>query len=155
MKKIQHSFVLACLCLSFLMGCKKYETVEAPTPPQLMNKLWKLSLVTITENGVASTNVTRYNGFTMQFDGIKFFVSNGNEAFPKAEGTWGFDDNTYKTFTIDDGTQIQITELTASTLKFNFIRKGKLQLKGDQDPNEQSMRLIPTRNFSFELVPFK
>lgn len=132
------------LLLSTIFACKEYKVVEPLTLRETIQKLWIMKSVKVTENGLPVQDVTPYNGFTIEFVGEKYFVSNGNEAFPDREGRWGFNDPNFKTIEFDGGIIADVTKLNASELSFTFTRKGRT-INGR----------IPDRTFTFELLAFK
>ncbi|GAB4129856.1 MAG: hypothetical protein Fur0027_15170 [Raineya sp.] len=132
------------LILSTIFACKEYKTVEPTSLRETIQRLWLLKSVQVTENGLPVQDVTPYNGFTIEFVGEKYFVSNGNEAFPNREGLWGFNDPNFKTIEFDGGVIANVTKLDASELSFTFTRKGGT-INGR----------IPDRTFTFNLVAFK
>lgn len=132
------------LILSTIFACKEYKVVEPIALRQTIQKLWILKSIDITENGLPVQDVTPYNGFTIEFVGEKYFVGNGNEAFPNNEGQWGFNDPNFRTIEFDGEVVADVTKLNASELSFTFTRKGST-VNGR----------IPDRTFTFELVAFK
>lgn len=141
---MKKSIFIFAFIISTIFACKEYKVVEPVTLRETIQKLWLLKSVSITENGLPVQDVTAYNGFTIEFVGEKYFVSNGNEAFPNPEGNWGFNDLSFKTIEFDDGIIADVTNLNASELSFTFTRKGG-SINGR----------IPDRTFSFELVAFR
>ena len=141
MKKNIFAFVLV---LSTVFACKEYKVVEPIALRETIQRLWILKSVAITENGLPVEDVTAYNGFTIEFVGERYFVSNGNEAFPDREGIWGFNDPNFKTIEFEGGVIADITKLNASELNFTFTRKGRT-----------TNGRIPDRTFTFELAAFK
>lgn len=127
-----------------LFACKKYEFVEPVSLREIIQKLWILKRIEVTENGLPADDVAKYNGFTIAFEGEKYFVSNGHEAFPLPEGRWGFDDMAFSIIDFDGQVKATITKLDASNLHFTFTRKGRT-INGR----------IPDRTFKFELVAFR
>ncbi|WP_038029856.1 hypothetical protein [Thermonema rossianum] len=139
MKKVLYIFLLAALSLT---ACDKPNPLPSPTPQDLIQGAWLLGSVNITENGLPVEDVSAYNGFVLKIEGFKYYVSNGNEAFPQSEGEWGFLDETYKQIRLDDGTIIDITTLNADTFSFTFERKGSSAARNN---------IVPTRVFTFTL----
>lgn len=127
-----------------LFACKKYEVVEPISLRETIQKLWIMQRVEVTENGLPADDATKYNGFTIKFEGEKYFVSNGHEAFPLSEGKWGFDDPNFSIIDFDGQVKATITTLDASNLHFTFTRKGST-INGR----------IPDRTFKFEMIAFK
>jgi len=141
MKKNIVSFVLI---LSTVFACKEYKVVEPVSLRETIQKLWILKSLTVTENGLPVHDLTAYNGFTIEFVGERYFVSNGNEAFPNREGRWGFNDPNFRTIEIDGGVIANVSKLDASELSFTFTRRGGT-ITGR----------IPDRTFTFNLVAFR
>lgn len=141
MKKNIIAFVIL---FSTIIACKEYKFVEPISLRETIQKFWLLKSVSVTENGLPVQDVTAYNGFTIEFVGEKYFVSNGNEAFPNREGKWGFNDPNFKTIDFDGQVIADITKLNASELSFSFTRKGST-INGR----------IPDRTFTFDLVAFR
>jgi hypothetical protein len=138
--------ILAVLAvLGLLFACKKYKVVEPISLRETIQRMWVLKSIAVTENGLPVQDVTAYNGFTIEFVGEKYFVSNGNEAFPNREGIWGFNDPNFSTIEFDNSSVIaNVTKLNASELNFTFTRKGST-INGR----------IPDRTFTFELIAFR
>ncbi|MDX1904868.1 MAG: hypothetical protein SFU27_11990 [Thermonemataceae bacterium] len=141
MKKI---FLILALVASTLVACKKYEVVKPYTLPEVAQKMWVLESLQVTENGLPADDLTMYNGFTLQFVGEKYYVSNGNDAFPETEGKWRFSNDKFTEIVFDDEITAEVSRFNASELNFTFTRKGGL-VNGR----------IPDRTFVFELVAFK
>lgn len=139
MKKVLYMLLAAVVCLT---ACDKPDPLPSPTPQDLIQGTWLLGSVTITENGLPVEDVSAYNGFVLKIEGFKYYVSNGNEAFPQSEGEWGFVDETYKQIRLDDGTIIDVTTLNADTFSFTFERKGGSAARNN---------IVPTRVFTFTL----
>jgi hypothetical protein len=135
-------YIIALLVL--LASCKEAKVVEPISMSRIIQKMWKLKSVKVTENGLPADDVTMYNGFTIEFVGEQYFVSNGNDAFPNAKGKWGFNDPNFATIEFDGNVIATVERYNASELNFTFTRKGSL-VNGR----------IPDRTFVFELVAFK
>lgn len=140
----RYNILLVLFLVSWLWGCRKYEVVEPVSLRQVIQRLWIMQKVEVTENGLPADDVTKYNGFTIKFEGEKYFVSSGHEAFPLPEGRWGFDDPNFSIIDFDGQVKAIITKLDASNLHFTFTRKGGF-VNGR----------IPDRTFKFELVAFR
>jgi len=127
-----------------IVSCKQAEVVEPLSLPETIQKMWKIKSVQVIENGMPVNDVTMYNGFTIEFVGEKYYVSNGNDAFPANQGLWGFNDPTFTSIEFDGGIIAGVSRFNASELNFSFTRKGST-VNGR----------IPDRTFTFELVAFK
>ncbi|NIK72842.1 hypothetical protein FHS56_000328 [Thermonema lapsum] len=140
MKKVLYTLLWAALI--GLTACYKPNPLPSPTPKDLIQGTWLLGSVSITENGLPVQDVTAYNGFLLKIEGFKYYVNNGNEAFPQDRGEWGFVDETYKQIRLGDGTIIEVTTLNADTFSFTFERKGSRAARNN---------IVPTRVFTFTL----
>ena len=158
--------VLFILMMAFVVAsCKKAEVLEAPRTVDNINRSWKISKLTVTENGIPETDYSAYTGFKLTFIGKDYIVINGGDAFPPVVSatlpTWGFDNIAETQITLSDGTVIAVSKLNASQFNFSFTRAGNVRsgFTGNDnvdgtDGNPAGIDNInPTRVFTFELVP--
>jgi hypothetical protein len=101
----------------FLSGCKKDE----PTPSEVTtNKLtattWKISSVMV--NSTDKTSL--FTNMTLKFTATNYTTTNGGMVWP-ASGTWTFTDVTATRIARNDGVEVEIQELTDTSLKMKFI----------------------------------
>lgn len=144
------------------VACKKAEVLEAPRTVDTINRVWKISTLNVTENGIPETDYSAYTGFRLSFSGKDFLATNGGDAFPAnatgtLSGTWGFDNIAETQITLSDGTVIAVSKLNASQFNFSFTRAGSVRSGFTSNDNIDSTGGIdsinPTRVFTFELVP--
>ncbi|MCU0439923.1 MAG: hypothetical protein MUC49_18720 [Raineya sp.] len=141
---MKRSFIYLFFIALMAISCKEAKVVEPLTLSETIQKMWRIKSVQVTENGLPADDITIYNGFTMEFVGEKYYVSNGNDAFPNPQGLWGFNDPNLTSIEFDGGIIATVTKFNASELNFTFTRKGST-VNGR----------IPDRIFTFELVAFK
>lgn len=160
--------VLFILMMAFVaVACKKAEVLEAPRTVDNINRSWKISTVSITENGIPESDYSAYTGFKLSFSGKDYTATNGGDAFPGNaagifSGTWGFDNIAESQISLSDGTVIAVSRLNASQFNFSFTRAGNVKsgivetntTDGSTDGNPAGIDSInPTRVFTFELIP--
>ena len=165
--------VLFVLMMAFVaVACKKAEVLEAPRTVDNINRVWKISKINVTENGILETDYSGYTGFRLAFNGKDYLATNGGDAFPgnasgALPGTWGFDNIAETQITLTDGTVggtiLAVSRLDASQFNFSFTRAGNVR-SGFTSGNSTASTAVngreenidninPTRVFTLELIP--
>ncbi|MCB0497270.1 MAG: hypothetical protein KDC79_14110 [Cyclobacteriaceae bacterium] len=112
-----HLMLAIVFMASFLGSCKK----KAPEPDartlqmQKLSASWKVNSVENDDLDVTS----QYSGFTLTVNDLKYTTTNGGNPWPSS-GTYDFKDADLTILVRSDGTEIQIEELTSSTLVLSF-----------------------------------
>ena len=155
--------VLFILMMAFVVAsCKKAEVLEAPRTVDNIARSWKISTVSITENGIPETDYSAYTGFRLTFIGKDYTATNGGDAFPGNaagifSGTWGFDNIAETQISLSDGTIIAVSRLNASQFNFSFTRAGGVRSGFTETTTTTTTdgidNINPTRVFTFELIP--
>ena len=160
--------VLFVLMMAFVaVACKKADVLEAPRTVDNINRVWKISTINVTENGIPETDYSGYTGFKLAFNGKDYVATNGGDAFPAGSngtsgGTWGFDNIAETQISLSDGTILAVSKLNASQFNFSFTRAGNVRSgftgndtpSGTVDGREENIDNInPTRVFTLELIP--
>ena len=149
--------VLFVLMMAFVaVACKKAEVLEAPRTVDNINRIWKISTLNVTENGIPEADYSGYTGFRLAFNGKDYLATNGGDAFPpnasgSLPGTWGFDNVAETQISLGDGTIIAVSRLNASQFNFTFTRAGSV--RSGFTGNDNIDNINPTRVFTFELIP--
>jgi hypothetical protein len=117
-KKTLSFVVLIALVFAFVLlaGCKG----DDPSASEIMtNQLtvntWKVSSVTV--DGTDQTSL--FTNMTLTFTSASYTTANGGVVWPSS-GTWTFTDKTATSIVRNDDLEIDITEVTANSLKLSL-----------------------------------
>lgn len=110
---------MALMCLLMAQGCKKKDDPIPETSrvrSLLKANTWKMQAVTV--DGTDQT--TLYAGLTLNFTDTNYTTVKGGGVWPSSGG-WTFTDDSAKTIKRSDGLEINMLEVTATSLKLGLI----------------------------------
>lgn len=121
-KRIVAAFLLIATVatLIHLSGCKGGAADPTPAPASkqdevkaiLTSPTWKMQSVTV--DGADKTSI--YKDLTLKFSASSFTTTNGGAVWP-ATGTWSFTTADAAAVKRDDGLEVKLQEVTATSLK--------------------------------------
>ena len=116
---LQFSVLLVVLTgtMTWLTSCKNDDDGVDPRTQQIndLTATWQMSAVTNDNNDVTD----QFTGFTLTVDGLNYRTQNGGNPWP-ASGTYDFKGDDLNILIRNDGAEITIDELTATSLVLSF-----------------------------------
>jgi hypothetical protein len=114
-----HTFFMLLFLVSLFIACHKKgnDPVSEETLTNLISAPWRINKVTV--DGVDQS--TSFTGFTLAFtNNHSYTTTHGGLLWP-ATGEWSFKDETNKVLRRSDDVEIELIEITPTTLKMKML----------------------------------